>query len=116
METSELHDLNEAVAMELLPAMLFVGILMILGIVGNSVVCFVFCFRRRMTVQHFLIVTLAVFDFLTSLISMPMEIAVLRYFYTYNSVFMCRLLRFLESYTSTASSFLLAVIGLDRFF
>lgn len=110
-----LYELNDEVAMELLPVILFIGVLVILGVVGNSVAIYVFSFRLRKSTQNFLIATLAVFDVLTSLLSMPMEIVVLRYFYTFRFVFMCRLLRFLQVFTSLASCLTLGIIGIDRF-
>jgi hypothetical protein len=113
-EEELLQDLNDEVAMELLPVMVFIGLLVIMGVVGNGAVSYVFCFRLRMSTQNFLIVTLAVFDFLTSIFSMPLEIDVFRHFYTYDSDVQCRLLRFVQFYTSVASSLVLLVIGVDR--
>jgi hypothetical protein len=110
-----LQDLNDEVAMELLPVMLFIGLLMTIGVVGNSLVCYVFCFRLRMNTQNFLIVTLAVFDCLTSLLSMPMEIEALRYFYSYDSDSKCRLLRFFQVSINVASCFTVGLIGVDRY-
>lgn len=110
-----LIELNDAIATELIPAMIYVGILMVLGVIGNLLVCYIFSFRLRMGTQHFLIVCLAVFDLLSCFISMPTEIVDMRFFLMFNDEFACRLLRFVNSYCAFASILTLVVIAVDRF-
>ncbi|KAK7478650.1 hypothetical protein BaRGS_00030113, partial [Batillaria attramentaria] len=110
-----LVELNDAIAHELVPAMIYVGILMVLGVLGNLVVCFIFTFRLRMGTQHFLIVCLAVFDLLSCFIAMPTEIVDMRFFLMFKDEFACRLLRFVNSYCAFASILTLVVIAVDRF-
>ena len=109
-----LTERNDAVAFDLIPAMVYIGLLMIIGIVGNLVVCFIFYFRLRMNTQHFLIISLAVFDLLSCFIAMPTEIFDMRYFFMFDSEFACRLLRFVNYFCAFASILTLIVIAADR--
>ncbi|KAK7091948.1 uncharacterized protein [Littorina saxatilis] len=112
---AKLTHLNDDIAQDLIPAMVFVGLLMVLGLVGNILACFIFVFRLRMSTQHFLIVCLAVFDLLSCTIAMPTEIVDMRYFLMFENEFACRLLRFVNSYCAFASILTLIVIAVDRY-
>ncbi|KAL8578438.1 hypothetical protein ACOMHN_014937 [Nucella lapillus] len=112
---AKLVEANDEIARDLIPAMVYLAVLMLLGIVGNILVCFVFFFRLRMTTQDFLIIALAVFDLLSCFIAMPTEIVDMRYFLMFDNEFACRLLRFIIHYCAFASILTLVVIALDRY-
>lgn len=111
---SILVELNDKTALELLPVMLYVGILMVVGVVGNILVCFVFFFRLRRTTQHFLIVCLAIFDLGNAAIAIPLEIINMRDFFLFDNEKLCRLLRFTTHYCTMASVEILLIIAIDR--
>ncbi|XP_025091550.1 oxytocin receptor-like [Pomacea canaliculata] len=106
---------NEAIARKLVPAMVFVGALMLVGIVGNSLVVYVYAWRVKPTTQYFLILCLACSDLLICLIPMPTEIADMRYHLTFSSPEACRLLRFINLLSFVFSIFILLVIAVDRY-
>lgn len=114
-ERDRLRELNDDIARQLVPAMVFVALLMVVGLAGNVVASFVFSFRLRMSTQHLLILWLAVFDLLSCSIAMPAEIADMRYFMLFESEVACRLLRFVNHYCSFASILTLIVIAADRY-
>lgn len=110
----DLWDENDKFARTLIPAMIFVGILMVAGCVGNALVVYIFGFKFKSATQHSLIVCLACFDLLSSSIAMPSEIADMRYHHTFSSAFACKLLRFITMFSAVGSSLILVVIAVDR--
>lgn len=88
-----LEEINDEIALTLLPAMLVLAILMVVGICGNSLVVYVFCFKMKSGTQNVLIVCLAVFDLLSCTLSIPNEITDMRYFYTFPSEAACKIMR-----------------------
>lgn len=108
-------DLNETRALSLLPVVAYVAVLMVLGVFGNLTVCYVYLIRwKKKTVKYF-IGSLAAYDFITSIICMPIEIAMLRNPVTLNDPYLCKFLRFTRSVTSLGAGFMLVVIALDRY-
>ncbi|XP_076437549.1 uncharacterized protein LOC143276786 [Babylonia areolata] len=111
----DLWEENEAFARAVIPSMLYVAVLMVLVVPGNSLVVYVYGFRFRSATHHFLIVSLAVCNLLIGLIAMPTEITDLRFHLTFSSDFACRLLRFLSLFCSLVANCILVVIAVDRF-
>ncbi|XP_046375916.1 orexin receptor type 2-like [Haliotis rufescens] len=113
--TRTLEDVNDAMAITLLPVMLYIGVLMIVGFIGNAMVVYVFIFKFRRGTQNFLITCLAIFDLISCMIAMPTEIVDVRYFYMFNSVFACKLLTFVTTFCAMCSVFTLLGIAIDRY-
>ena len=111
---SDLWEENDYFALLNIPAMVFIGILMVFGIVGNLLVVYVYGFKFKPSTQHFLIVCLACLDLLMACIAMPTDIADLRFHHTFSSLAACKLLRFITMFSSTSSSFTLVTIAWDR--
>ena len=110
-----LHELNEEVARTLIPAMVYVGVTMLFGIFGNALVCFVFITKMKRGTQNFLITCLAVFDLLSSLLAMPVEITDMRFYYTFPSDIVCKFSRFVNSFLAVSSICTLMSIAVDRY-
>ncbi|XP_061178669.1 C-C chemokine receptor type 7-like [Saccostrea echinata] len=108
-------ELDQNMALTLLPVVVYVTILMILGIMGNLVVCYIYFFRwKKKTVKYF-IGFLAAFDLITSVTCMPIEIAMLLNPVTLDDPHLCRFLRFTRSMTSLGAGLMLVVIAVDRY-
>ncbi|XP_048780206.2 5-hydroxytryptamine receptor 2B-like [Ostrea edulis] len=111
----DITELNQSMASILLPVVVYVAILMVLGIIGNFVVCYIYIFRwKKKTIKYF-IGSLATYDFVTSIVCMPIEIAMLRNPVTLNDPYLCKFLRFIRSMTSLGAGFMLVVIAVDRY-
>ncbi|KAK7489411.1 hypothetical protein BaRGS_00019355, partial [Batillaria attramentaria] len=106
---------NEAFARTVVPAIVYLVVVMVAGAIGNSLVVYVYSVRFRMTTQHFLIVCLACSDLVICLLAMPTEIADLRFHFNFSSEHACRLLRFVTMFCAIASNFVLVVIAVDRY-
>ncbi|OWF38845.1 orexin receptor type 2-like [Mizuhopecten yessoensis] len=107
--------LNSQMARKLLPVTIFVYILMFFGLIGNSVVVYVYLFRWKSTTIKYFIGYLATLDLVTSGLCMPLEIVLYTNPVTANSSALCRVLRFSRAVTSIAEAFLLVVIAVDRY-
>ena len=61
-----------------LPAVIFASIVMVFGVIGNSVVCYICQFRLRRSVLNNFVLSLAVLDLTGSVLCVPMEVTELR--------------------------------------
>ena len=113
--SEELLSLNDRTAKVLMPAVIYVGTLMVIGVLGNPLVIYFYSRKVKATPSHIFIVTLAIFDILTCLISMPLEIVDVLHFYIFESAVACKVLRFCNYFFSIASGSILIVIAVDRY-
>ncbi|XP_046567865.1 nematocin receptor 2-like [Haliotis rubra] len=106
---------NENMAKTLIPAMAFVGVIMVIGFFGNFLVCYIFTRRIPLSVNTFLLVILAALDLVNCTLNMPFEIIDLRYFYVFESDIACKIFRFLVAFPNIDSTFVLLIITVDRY-
>ncbi|XP_076084507.1 uncharacterized protein LOC143055262 [Mytilus galloprovincialis] len=111
----ELDRVNDEMGAVLLPAILIVGVYMIVGIFGNPLVIYYYgCFVKPFPSYNF-IVTMAVFDLIVCCVSMPLEIVDMRFNYKFPDATACKIFRFGNYFCSMASSFILIAIAADRY-
>lgn len=116
MEISkELEELNTEEAKQYIGGVVFVTLIMIVGIVGNAHVLYVYSFRMKPSNHRLFILTLAVLDTITCLIGMPFIIVDLRNPLTFTMVSACKVLRFVNYFICASSALLLTVIAVDRY-
>ncbi|XP_067667476.1 nematocin receptor 2-like [Haliotis asinina] len=106
---------NENIAKTFIPAMAFVGVVMVVGFFGNGIVCYIFIRKIPLSVNTFLLVILAALDLVNCTLNMPFEITDLRYFYVFESDFACKLFRFFVAFPTIDSAFVLLIITFDRY-
>ncbi|XP_046374218.2 cholecystokinin receptor type A-like [Haliotis rufescens] len=117
------HDVNvhlrrydDLYANKYLPAIVLVSVLMATGIIGNSLVCFVYLVKFKSSTVRCFIVSLAVIDLINCVISCPFDIADMRYRYTFGSyVVMCKMMRVFVTFTSVSSGLVLIPVAVDRY-
>lgn len=99
-----------------LPCVIFLIVLAVFGIFGNSLVLYIYGFRFKRTNAHFFILCLAVFDTLCC-IAMFMEIFDKRFpMYTGRYRVLCKIIRLTEMFSTVSSSLFLLCIALDRYY
>ena len=113
---SVLERLNQERAVYLLPAVIWVILLMIIGIIGNGLVIYVYRRRFKRTSSNYFILTMAIFDLVACLIGMPTEIYDLLKPFTFYSEFGCKVFRSTENFTVYGSVVVLIEIAFDRYF
>lgn len=113
--SKEVQRLNDEAVETLIPAIVFIVLLMVIGIIGNPIVVYFYGFKLKPTPSYLFIVALAVFDFLVCTVSMPLELVDLIRFYTFESTEACKLLRFINYLIAISSGCILIAIAVDRY-
>lgn len=114
-QRNKLIALNDKMAMRYLPVIIYIIVLMIIGLIGNSIVCIVYISNKSKTSVCFFILTLALLDLLNCLIGMPHEIVDLRYQYMFYSSTACKFLRTIEYISTVGSTVVLLAVAVDRY-
>ncbi|CAG5121395.1 unnamed protein product [Candidula unifasciata] len=113
--TTLLTALNDDMFRRLAPAVAFLVATMVVGAVGNIIVCYIFCRKLRPSSQNFLLLSLGSFDLASCCIGIPSEIFDIRHYYMYESLIGCKTMRFLTTLPNLASVLMLLVIAADRY-
>lgn len=109
-----LEELNDEKALLLIPAIIYVAILMFVGVIGNILVCVFYGCKTKHTTNTFFIIVLAIFDLISCVITMPIEIVDLRFFYMFTNAPACKMARFLNYFATLGSAVTLLAIAVDR--
>ncbi|XP_046373158.1 uncharacterized protein LOC124146747 [Haliotis rufescens] len=109
-----LRHYDNKYAIHSLPVILFLAILMLVGFVGNSLVCYVYLVKFKASSLRCYILALATFDLATCVVCIPVEIADIRYNYTFGQYTLCKMLRLLATFSVIASVTILLAIAVDR--
>ena len=99
----------------MIPAITYIAILMLIGLVGNCLVLAVYVMKFRPSTTRVFIVSLAIFDLTTCALSLPGEILDMRFTHTFDYPVLCKFLRFNNSFTVIASGFTLIAVAIDRY-
>ncbi|XP_067667488.1 neuropeptide FF receptor 1-like [Haliotis asinina] len=110
-----LHDYDDRYALQVLPAILFLVVLMLLGSLGNSLVCYVYIAKFKPSPTNRYIIALAIFDLINCGICIPHEIADMRHRYTIARYGLCKVMRVITAFTTYASGFILLTVAVDRY-
>ena len=99
-----------------IPTVIFIGTLAVIGFFGNLQVLIVSFLKYKKKCTYVTYVrALAVIDFLTCVLHIPLEIVDFMYPYDFFSSLSCKLYRFNNSFLSMTSSFILLAIAVDRY-
>jgi len=116
VEERDLLVLNNEKALVLLPVAVFIAVLLLLGIVGNSFVCYIYRCKFRRNTSNFFIVFLAIMDLCVCCVGMPFEISDLTLPYMFDAPAACKIFRFVETWATGASGLVLVCVALDRYY
>ncbi|XP_067666072.1 orexin receptor type 2-like [Haliotis asinina] len=108
-------ELENNEAKQKLGAILSIGIVLLVGFLGNILVCVVYHLKFPPSTSKYFIMTLAIFDLLSCTIALPGEIIDLRFDYHFNIPTLCRIMRFTITLSTCASVVLLVAIAVDRY-
>ncbi|XP_052092304.1 growth hormone secretagogue receptor type 1-like [Mytilus californianus] len=110
-----LEELNHEEAKQYVGGIIFVTIIMIIGIIGNLHVLFVYTFRMKPSNHRIFILSLAVLDMITCTVGMPFIIVDLRNPLTFTMISACKVLRFVNYFICISSALILTIIAIDRY-
>ncbi|XP_064610462.1 D(3) dopamine receptor-like [Liolophura sinensis] len=111
-----LRQLNDDKARLYIPVVLYILILLVTGVIGNSLVLYVYLKRFKRTSSNYFILSMAMFDMVVCCIGMPTEIYDLRYPYMFYNNAACKILRYTESVPIIGSALILVAVAFDRYF
>ncbi|XP_014768510.1 orexin receptor type 2 isoform X2 [Octopus bimaculoides] len=114
-DCSNLEGLNVEMVEAHYPAIVFLVFEMILGATGNCMVAYIYYYKFEVSSTQIFIVALSIYDFLTSTISIPMEIVLLRLSFTFDCDTACRLIRFFIVFAIISSALIVIIIAVDRY-
>ncbi|XP_014769525.1 nematocin receptor 2 [Octopus bimaculoides] len=100
---------------DFLLAIIYLGVAMIMGVIGNAFVSYIYHYKLRPTPANLFVVILSFCDFLASLICIPMDISILTHPYVFESDPACRVIRFFVMDLSITSGVIVFAISIDRF-
>ena len=111
----EIHRLNKEFAMLMVPVELLMGVLMTVGILGNTLVLIVYILRIRKTTAQNYIVYLAAIDLLACVVIHPYVIYKLFNNYNQTWTVACKIFEFIVHTSLALSGLTLMVIAVDRY-
>ena len=97
------------------PVLAFYVFIMIIGLIGNSFVLYIYKFKFKRTSARTYILCLGLLDFLVCSIGIPYHVLDLTYVVTYHHIEICKSLSFLIGAVNLSSVFVLIVISVDRY-
>ncbi|XP_053403354.1 vasopressin V1a receptor-like [Mercenaria mercenaria] len=110
-----LRELEYEEEIRQIPLMVYLIVLCLSGIVGNTLVCYINARKKRLSTFRLFVIVLASVDLFTSGILLPAEVVIQFWQYTYYNVWICKLNLFAKVWTAMASGFLLLCIAIDRY-
>ncbi|XP_067664478.1 D(1) dopamine receptor-like [Haliotis asinina] len=116
----ERHDVylrryDNEFALQVLAAILFLVVLMLTGLLGNTLVFYVYAFKFKHSTTRCYILALAVFDLISCVISIPVEITDMRFNYTFGQYGFCKIMRVFVTFSSMSSGAVLVAVAVDRY-
>lgn len=110
-----IQQMNDKMARLMVPATVYISVLMVFGLFGNLMVCYYYGFHIKRTTNSFFIVVLALYDVVVCSICMPTEIVDIELNYTFENNAACKILRFVNYLAGIGSILTLIAIATDRF-
>ncbi|XP_067667464.1 uncharacterized protein [Haliotis asinina] len=110
--TEEYHS---QIAVLMSPAIAVMGMMMLVGFFGNILVIYIYAVRLKRSTTHLFITALAVADTVVCIVCIPVEIVVVRYLYSFDIPWLCRVLRTIVLACVITSTSVLISIAVHRY-
>ncbi|XP_045177094.2 cholecystokinin receptor-like [Mercenaria mercenaria] len=110
-----LEQLNNKKAVLMVPAFVYLVVLMLAGIIGNVLICYYYGFKSRRSSDNMFILSVAMYDLISCTLSIPIEIVDIRFFCNFPYAGACKVMRFVNYFAAIGSAFTLIVIAIDRY-
>jgi len=111
-----LWRLNQDKVIVYLPVILYVFLCVIVGIIGNSCVCYIYTHRLRRSPSRIFILFLAILDLVSCIVGAGSELVDLFQPYVFTATWYCKIMRFGLSFTIISASFTLICVAFDRYY
>ncbi|XP_045182210.2 cholecystokinin receptor type A-like [Mercenaria mercenaria] len=111
-----LEELDEEERSKHFPLTVLLVIIMVIGIVGNTLVLIIYKRKFTRSSARSYILSLAIADLSVCLVGIPYHVLDLTLILTYTHINLCKVLSFFIGACTLSSVFILLVVGLDRYF
>lgn len=112
---NSVQEFNDAEVLRQVPLMAFLTILGISGIIGNSLVCYIYKTEYKTSNCRTFLIVLSSIDLFKSGAIIPFKVWTLFWEYNFTNVWICKLSIFLYIWPTMTSGFLLFAIAVDRY-
>lgn len=110
-----LNRLNREEVERQAPLVTYLVTLAVAGVIGNSLVCYIYKRKYRASNCRTFIIVLSIVDVFISVVVIPVEVLVLFRQYNFQHAWICKLTVFLNTWPTLTCGFLLLVIAVDRY-
>ena len=110
-----MESLNAAQFKMLIPSLILVIVTMFVGISGNVMTLLIYFKKMRRTASRIFVIALALCDLINCTLTMPVEIAIISQFWTFDYPLICSVGRTITYILNGTSALLLVGIAVDRF-
>ena len=110
LKSTNLEDVTS-----LAPTLAYVVLLMVAGLVGNTLVFLVYYRRFKPSVTRTYILAMSVCDLITNALVLPADILTLGFAFAFTSSAMCKLTGWVTGFTSFLSACILVAVAVDRY-
>ena len=108
-------DVNQFQFQILLPAFVFICILMVLGIPGNIVSILVYGLQLKSTTGRYAIIALAICDLINCFTSIPLELYIMTKYWSFEASELCKMSRYITYAMNNSSALILIAIAFERY-
>lgn len=99
----------------LLPSFVFICILITVGIPGNVLAMIVYGFKLTTTTGRYAIISLAICDVINCVLSIPVELYIMRRYWNFKNAPLCKMSRFFTYAMNNSSTLILLAIAVERY-
>ncbi|XP_060598340.1 D(2) dopamine receptor-like [Ruditapes philippinarum] len=110
-----LNELNNEEVKRQIPLMIYLIVISMIGIVGNSLVCYVFAKNVSRSTYRIFVTFVSSVDLFTCCICLSLHFVMQFYRYTYDNKWICKISISMNTWTTMTSCFVLLCIAFDRF-
>lgn len=110
-----LDDFNDEESLRRLVPLVYLGVTMITGVIGNSIVLIVYPLRFPRNTHRTFTIGLSVADLLVCLIAIPFEIVEMRFQYTFYNKIACKIVRSISYWFTLVSMFVLLGMSYEKY-
>lgn len=108
-----IYELNRQKSLTFYPNFLILTCIIVLGVLCNTLVCYIYRCRSRRATSNFFVIFFAVFDMVGCLAVIPLEVSALALPYLYDIVPLCKIMGFIETWTVCAQCLTLICVAYD---
>lgn len=110
-----LSEINDAEAFRQFPLSVYLSILSLVGLIGNTIVLYIYTKVYTNSNSRCFIRFLSAIDLMTCVVAVPMEILTVLNQYEFDNLIACGISRYVNSAGTVAASTILLLIAIDRY-